>query len=398
MLLWGDLHHPGAMTMRNGRFAVCAPTNQQVAQVWWEDLKALCHPSWVRRIRESEPKCIEFETGSTITLIGLDKPQRAEGVAFDGVVVDETQEIKPVAWTRSLYPTLTNLGREPGWSLRIGRPAGRNHFFEWWTEAKTREDHDSFHWASSAVLPPDMIAAAKRDLDPRSFQQEYEASFLSLVGLVFYQWDPNKHLRAVNYDPALPLVFAFDFNVAPGSAVVLQEQLLPPWDLPRGMLHSTTCVVDEVFIPSDSRTPEVCQQLAARYREHHGDVFVYGDPAGNQNRTSASTNDWDIVRQELGRAFGQRVRMRVPLAHPPVIDSVNSTNTRLQSADGTVRFALNPQKAPQTRKDFEGVQWDEEKTERQIDKSDLDRGHWCDAVRYYIHERHPLGGPKVGSY
>jgi hypothetical protein len=158
-------------------------------------------------------------------------------------------------------------------------------------------------------------------------------------------------------------VFCFDFNVAPGSAVVVQEQ------------NGVTCVIGEVHIADDSRTDLVCSRLCAAYPNHRSDVLIYGDPSGNQRRTSAQSNDWDIVRAELRKGFA-RVLDRVTRSAPAIVDSVNSVNARMLNAAGAVRFAINEQAAPQTLRDLESVNWVEDKDIRDIDKSDAKRTHW----------------------
>lgn len=377
----------------NPRYAICGPTRDQVKRIWWNDIKALS-PRWaIADISESE-LWIRYVTGSLLTLIGLDKPMRAEGDPYDGVIIDETQEIKPTAWDDSIYPTLTNRGRPPGWSLRIGRPKGRNHFFKWWTQAKTTPDHDSFMWPSSVVLPRKMIEDAKRDLDPRSFEEQYEAKWLAQLGAVFYAYDANKHARALQYRPDLPLICCFDFNVAPGSAVIVQEQELTPWNNPTGPRHVHTAVIAEVWIRDDSRTELVCERIGAKFAGHKADVHFCGDPSGGKRNTVDTSNDWDVVRQCL-RNYFPVVRDRVCRRAPPVIDSANSVNARMLNARGEVRFAIDPVAAPQTVLDLEGVVWEEENQERVIDKSDLGRTHWADALRYYVHDKHPLGGART---
>ena len=126
------------------------------------------------------------------------------------------------------------------------------------------------------------------------------------------------------------------------------------------------------------------------YHGHTGDVAIYGDPSGNQRRTSAQSNDWDIVRMELRKGFG-RILDRVTRSAPPIVDSVNSVNARMLNAAGAVRFAINSTAAPQTLRDLESVAWNEDKDHRDIDKADAKRTHWSDALRYSSHERHPIG-------
>ena len=389
IILAGDAHHRGVLDppdVPNPRFGIFGPTREQLKRNWWDDIKAMS-PQWaVASVSEVELS-IHYITGAKLYLIGLDKHQRAEGDPFDGVVTDETQEIKPKAWESSLYPTLTNRGRPPGWSLRIGRPKGRNHFYTWWTEAKTTPDADAFHWPSSVVLPVEKLEAAKAMLDPLSYQQEYEAAWVNFEGVAYYQWGAADHYRALEYDPNKPLVFCFDFNVDPGVAAVLQEQLLP------GETENRTCVIGEVHIPRNSNTPAVCRRLVADWKHHEGDVFYYGDASGGARHTSQTDgSDWDLVRQVLRPVFGERLRNRVPRKNPAVRDRLNAANSRLKSTSGVVRFAVDPQKAPHVVRDFEGV------TLLQGGSGEIDkRGceaqgltHLTDAIGYYINERFPI--------
>lgn len=372
-------------------FVIAAPTREMVKRLWWDRLKKRIPAALLDRVNETE-LTVTLTNGSRIILIGMDRPTRAEGIAIDGLVCDEYAYFKDGAYERSLRPALSTRGRPPGWAINMGKPSGRNHFYNGWLAAKTgKPEHDAFHWTSAEIVAPEEIEAARRDLDPRSFQQEYEAAFLTQTGRVFYTFDANKHYRTLAYNPALPLVFSLDFNVKPGSAVAIQEQELPPWNDKDGQRIETTCVVGEVHIPDSSQTDLVCGRLGAMFAGHTQPVFIYGDPSGKHRDTRGPGNDWDIVRQHLAKHFAD-VRMRVPRVAPPVIDSANSVNARMENASGLVRFAIDPKKAPQTVLDLESVCWQEGKPDRQIDKDDEARTHWGDALRYYTHEKHPIGG------
>lgn len=366
-------------------FVIAAPTREMVKRIWWQPVKDMVPPQLVDGISEVE-LTLHLVNGARVMLLGMDRPTRSEGIAIDGLVADEFAYWKPGAFERSLRPAMSTRGR-PGWGVVMFKPDGRNHAYELFVAARDgKESHAAFHWTSAEVLPAEEVEAARRDLDARTFAQEYEASFLTATGLVYYAFDHAAHIRPVIYDKALPLVFCFDFNVSPGAAVVVQEQVVDG--------NVRTCVVGEVHIPDDSRTDLVCQRLRDTYKGHTGDVLIYGDPSGNQRRTSAVSNDWDIVKASLRQTF-PKVLDRVTRAAPPIVDSVNSVNARLRNAFGEVRFCINAKAAPQTLKDFEAVAWDTDKDVRDIDKSDGKRTHWSDALRYYIHERHPIGGAKL---
>lgn len=398
IIIAGDMHHPGVLDppdVPNPRFGIFGPTREQIKRNWWDDIKAMS-PDWaVSKISEVELS-IAYVTGAKLYLIGLDKHQRAEGDPFDGVVVDETQEIKPDAWTSSLYPTLTNRGRPQGWSLRIGRPKGRTHFYDWWQAAVTTPEHAAFHWKSSVVLSDDVLDAARQTLDPLSYRQEYEAEWVNFEGLAYYQWDPRDHLRDVVYDANKSLLFCFDFNVDPGVAAVMQEQTLPGETDPR------SCVIGEVHIPRNSNTPAVCRKLLQDWGHHKGDVFYYGDATGGSRHTSQENqaSDWDLVRQVLRPVFGERLRNRVPRSNPVVRDRINAVNSRLKSTSGVVRLAVNPRAAPHVVRDFEGVTLLAGGS-GEIDKRGCeDQGltHLTDAIGYYLHSAFPVQGRLSAVY
>lgn len=384
------------------KYIACAPVRDQAKRIWWQDLKDLSPPEWVHSISESDLE-IRFRSGARVAVVGLDKPQRAEGEAIDGACLDEYAECKPESWTQSLRPALSTRGRPPGWCWFTGRPRGRNHFYELWTEAKTREGWDSFRWPSADIIDPLEIEAAKRDLDELTFRQEYEADFITFEGLAYYQWDPNVHLRAVPYEPGLPLIFCFDFNVEPGVAVIAQERLFV--DEPMlGITTATyvTCVIGEVHIPRNSNTPAVCRRLCKDWGDHKGPVYLYGDPTGHQRNTAAIdakgdklVTDWDLVREYLKPTFGVQLKDRVGTSSPRERDRVNAVNSRMRNAAGQVRLLVHPKAAPHVVKDFEGV------TLLQGGSGEIDKGadetltHLTDALGYYIHLQHPISGAKT---
>jgi hypothetical protein len=333
----------------------------------------------VRQITETD-LTIRYITGAQIVVVGLDKPQRMEGVAWDGGVVDEFAEVKATAWGQTIRPALSTRGRE-GWCWFIGRPKGRGHFYELWRDAKQKPGWQSFHWVSADILPAEEIEAAQRDLDPLTYRQEYEADWVNFEGLAYYQWDPSKHLTQLEYDPAQPLVFCFDFNVDPGVAVVAQEQV------------GRTSIIGEVWIPRSSNTPAVCRRLIQDWSHHKGPVLLYGDATGGRRDTRSTTNDWAIIRDHLRPTFADtRLRVGVGVGNPYERDRVNSVNTRLCNAAGDVRLVVDPRKAPHVVSDFEGVTLLEGGSGELDKDKDPMLTHLTDALGYYIHARYPIGG------
>jgi hypothetical protein len=70
-------------------------------------------------------------------------------------------------------------------------------------------------------------------------------------------------------------------------------------------------------------------------------------------------------------------------------------NSRLKNAAGQVRLLVDPIAAPHVMKDFEGVTVLDGGSGEIDKKRDLLLSHLTDAIGYYVHEKHPLGGPKM---
>lgn len=372
-------------------FVAAAPTRDQAKRIFWQDLKALSPREWIESVSESE-LTIRYKVGSQLMVVGLDRPQRIEGVPLDGIVVDEIAEVKRESWEQSIRPALSTKGRPPGWAWFTGRPKGRGLFYDLYSLSGTRAGWESFTWTSATVVDPAEIEQARADLDPLTFAQEYEAQWVSFEGLAYYPWSPKDHLRKLAVDQAKPLIIALDFNVDPGTAVILQEQYLDG--------ETRTCVVGEVHIPRNSNTPAVCRKLVADYGKHPADVYLYGDPAGGARHTSQTEGtDWELVRQVLVPAFGERLRWRVAKKPPYVRDRLNAVNSRLRSSSGVVRLLVDPARAPNVVKDFEGVTLLKGGS-GEIDKKGSEaKGltHLTDAIGYYISEAHSIAA-RVSSF
>ena len=373
-----DVPHP--------TYVAAAPTRDQAKRIWWQDLKDLT-PKWARdKISESE-LTIHFVTGAQLIVVGLDKPHRIEGIPIDGIDVDEIAEVKRTSWEQSIRPALSTPNRPPGWAWFTGRPKGRGLFYDLYSNAGVREGWESFTWTSATVVDPDEIAQAKQDLDPLTFAQEYEAQWVSFEGLAYYQWSPSKHLRQLEADPNKPLLVCLDFNVDPGVAAIVQEQVVDG--------ETRTCVVGEVHIPRNSNTIAVCRRIIHDWGKHPSQVLLYGDPAGGARHTSQTEgSDWDLVRQTLRPVFGDRLGFRVARSAPYVRDRINAVNSRLCSTAGLVRLAVDPRKAPNVVKDFEGVELLKGGSGEVDKKGGEARGltHLSDAIGYYIAEKFPVGG------
>lgn len=395
----------------NARFFAGAPTYGQAKRIYWNDLKALT-PKWAMMGRPSESELvIRYINGSELHVVGLDKPERIEGSPWDGGNITEMGNTKEGMWGANIRPALADRG---GWCTLEGVPEGRNHYYRLDLAARAdrvQTDHpqewDSFTWISADILPAAEIAAAKRNLDTLTYQQEYEASFINFEGQCYYAFDPAVHAsKPLKYDHRQPLIFMFDFNVAPGTASVAQEMVLPGayhkdanglFDLSRPI--TGTGVVGEVHIERNSNTPAVCAKLIKEWGRHIGDIYCYGDATGGASGTAQlEGSDWALIERAMYAHFGaHRVFMCNRKSNPTERARVNAVNTRLLNGVGEIHLMIDPVHAPKTVEDFDGVQLLKGGSGEIDKKATPELSHLSDGVGYYIVDKFPIDGPSVST-
>jgi len=347
---------------------------------------------------------IKLITGSTIVLAGLDNPARVEGAPSDGFLFDEVDDIKLSAWEEHVDPCLIDRG---AFAMYTGVPNGLLKLYELSKYSLTFPDeYDFFTWPSAEVMPPEEIKKFKDRMDERSFKQEFEASFERFTGRVYYAFGRHNYEYELVHDVNKDLIFCFDFNRAPGVAVVCQEQIMPGQfeiEERNGIIQKLpvmgTGVIGEVCIPRDSNTEIVCNKLYNDWKHHVGNIICYGDAAGG-NKTSSAVlgSDWDLIQNYFAQTpFRDRIRYEVPRANPRVRARINAMNSRCKSIGDIIRLMIDPQQAPKLIEDMEQLSLLEGGS-GEIDKNKNPKiGHESDALGYYLHREFPIDGDSVTS-
>lgn len=301
-----------------------APSYRMAKQIMWPELVESIPRSWVRKYNETV-LTITLVNGTKIELKGADNPDSLRGVGIHYLVMDEYQDIDPEAWVKVLRPTLASTG---GHALFIGTPKSFNALYQLWEIGQRIEARAWASWQfptiTSPFIPREEIEAAKRDMDEKSFKQEFEASFLTMSGRVYYAFDRTVHVQPLEFNPSLALWIGQDFNIDPMSSVVFQLQR-----------NGELWAVDEICLPS-SNTQELCDELERRYWRYIDQIVIYPDPAGAYRGHQRGESDLDIFRE---RGFKKQKYRR---KHPPVADRVNAVNRMLMSADGKIRMYVDP--------------------------------------------------------
>ncbi len=379
------------------RFFIAAPTRDQVKRIYWSDLKMMLPPGFLSRPPNESNLYFTGKNGAQLWLLGLDKPERAEGSPWDWGLVDEIANVKPTAWPENIRPALSD--RMGGCDF-IGVPEGRNHYYDLYDAAcsdmlNPEGEWAAYTWTAEEVLPlygrASEIESAKRDLDPLVYEQEYKASFVNFTGAAYYNFTRNVHTGRFRqfYNPKKPLILAFDFNVSPGTASIGQEMGADVFDITPG--KTVTVWIGEVFIKRSSNTQLVCRKIIQDWGDHEGLVIAYGDSTGGAEGTAKiKGSDWDLIKQTLFPQFGARLYFNVPKKNPRERQRINAVNSRLLSAAGEVKMLVDGHYCPMLVKDFEGTRVIDGSAGEIDKKTDPMLSHLSDGVGYYVNKEYPI--------
>lgn len=326
-----------------------APTYAQARRIFWEDLKLLGMVKSLPGVSVSESDLkITYPHGGSITIVGLDQPQRIEGSPWGGGVIDEFGDLKPEAWPENIKPALDTedprFNGHMAWCWLIGVPEGLNHYYDLAEYARTSGDPDwaLFHWKSAEILSAATIASAKRTMSARQFRQEYEASFETAAGRVYEDYSPANETREA-IRPHEQLWWMHDFNFTPMSSAI---------GVRRG---DDLFILDEIVLDS-AVARQSAVEFVDKFKDHaNRRVIIYGDPAGRAGEKHGHASDY-VEMETLLSAHGWSFERRVKPAAPAIRDRQNAVRAKIATADGRVTLFVNPLTAPTAHKGLATVQ------------------------------------------
>ena len=369
---------------------------------------------------ESEYRLRLTEPESLILFRALDNFERLRGPNLAWFGIDELTYCKQESWLR-----LEARLRDPRARRLCGFAAWTPKGFDWVYDRFIGPDKkpgcEAYRAQQNRALPGDYYGRLQASYDERFYRQEALGEYLNVFsGQAYYAFDRRAQVRNLEYKPEESIWWALDFNVNPMCSVIGQT------------INGVIRVLDELLM-RQSNTLAHCEEFLARtemwlaQREIPDDVtgmseddiqkvlhaerpapllvYVYGDPSGNSEKSSASRTDWQIVQEFFGRYTDRfKVHFRVPSRAGRVKDRVNCVNAMLLNFAGQRRLFLTPN-CRGLAADFEQLTW---KTDphgtslSELDKRDPMRSHLSDALGYYIVREFPMraamgerGGPAI---
>ncbi len=328
-LFTGGKDGRGCLT-RPGLYRYVAPTQKLARKVLWRrKLKRALHPSWLSKPPNETNLEVTFKNGSILEVLGAEEEGGLRGEGVTGVVLDEYAQMRLTSFPEEVRPSLAD---EKGWAMFIGTPQSFNHFYDMFNRGQDARHPTWKSWQFRSIdnplIDPEEIEEARRTTDPRTFRQEWEASFEAIAGRIYYAFTRAEHVRKVALEKALPVCLTFDFNYNPATAVIGQR------------LKDECRIVHEVFLPfrggeATIASANACKDWLAE-QGFKSQIRIYGDSTGKSMKTTGPS-DHQVLRDMFPYAS-----WCIPNAQPNPRDRHAAVNGRCRTADGRSHLTIDP--------------------------------------------------------
>jgi PBSX family phage terminase large subunit len=352
-----------------GEIFYIGPTNQQAKELVWEPIEdRLDELGWKYEPKVSKSR-FEFQGKRKIYIIGAEKIRRIRGHSVYAAYLDEIAYFDTdlnYVW-KAVRPALSDL---QGSAIASTTPNGKGtQAYEFFLEVQKKEDWKLFHWntTDNPFIDQGEILSAKRELDERSFRQEYMATWESFDGLAYYCFDEKQHIKKTEpITDTLPICISLDFNVNPTTLLVSQNH---------GGMHQFKME----YSVKNSSTVESLRTFCFDFRDYKKStkIIVYGDAAGNNRNSTTGFSDYYYVKEILSFS-GYQFELCVPGRNPPIIDRVGYVNSYLKNVVGETRVMIDPSCSDLIR------DLSSQALEGRFPSDKNNLGHKADAFGYYI--------------
>lgn len=215
------------------RFGYLGPTYTQAKDIAWVYLKTYLAPLMPHglKINETELSVTLPRNGAVIRLYGAENYDRLRGLYFDGLAIDEAQDVPSVALTQVILPALSDRN---GWLDLSGTPKGRaGLLYKCFQDAKVAPQDwflQVLRASETGILAPEQLDMLRRTMPENEYQQEMECSFDAAITGAYYARlidaaEKDGRIGAVPYDPMLPVNTAWDLGIEDKTSIVFWQML-----------------------------------------------------------------------------------------------------------------------------------------------------------------------------
>jgi len=209
------------------RTAFVAPTFAQAKRIAWDYVKFYASVIPGVTFNETELRA-DFPNGGRLMLLSAENPDALRGIYLDECIFDEFGMQNPRVWGEVVRPALSD---RQGSACFLGTPAGHNHFFDLLDTARGQIAEGSEDWyfkickaSETGIVKPEELDAAKAQMTPEQYEQEYECSFTAAIigayyGKLLSEAEEAGRITRVPYDPMYPVHTAWDLGINDSTAI-----------------------------------------------------------------------------------------------------------------------------------------------------------------------------------
>ena len=166
---------------------------------------------------------------SRIQIIGAENSNAIRGQYFDGIIVDETQNVAPDLFDTILRPCLSDRN---GFAIFIGTPRGRNYFYQLHQLAKQMEGWYTciFKARETKIIQDKELKDAKNVMSPEAYAQEMECSFQagisgSYYGNIMEELDKKGRIKNFDIDNEIETETWWDLGINDSTVIIFVQRL-----------------------------------------------------------------------------------------------------------------------------------------------------------------------------
>ena len=357
-----------AMLQKDKRIWIVAPT-YEIGRACWDYVvpmaKSLFGPGDCKYLFSSMKLVTKW--GTTLQVKSADKPDSLISRGVDLIIFDEAATVDEMVWQQQLMPTLLHT---EGQVIFPTTPRGRNWIFQMFNSAANQGGDDTLVWADrrasteSPFLSPAQLDHFRRTMDPRLYQQEIGASFVTFARQVYDLFDPEVHvIKSANLDDWQKYV-----AVDPGL------------NNPTGILwiahhpHTGESIIYDEHRASGMLFPDVLRMLNDR-KPKDGYNGLVCDVAGRARS------------QETGKSFVSWMRdhdVWFDSCATGIVDGVNRVRSLMLDVEGNIRLRVL-ESCRLTIDSLINYAYPEKRITEEPLKDNI-TDHLCDALRYYAAE------------
>ena len=210
------------------QFVFAAPTAAQARSIIWKALNEIIGDLITECKTNQQRLSITFPNGAEIRVVGLTDADSLRGLYFDGIIIDECQDVSYELLSTVILPALSD---RKGFLVISGTPKGtKNSFYRQFKKAEQNPNvwHLEFlPFDKTNILPESEIKMLMEEMSEEDFNQEYRLYFHtgnrgSILGKNVEEAENDGRIVDFEHVKSAPFKLVFDVGLDTTACIFVQ--------------------------------------------------------------------------------------------------------------------------------------------------------------------------------